>query len=745
MVEVSVGGHRRLLGVHPEYLKVQLRHNKDGGGGSSSSSSSSSSRSSSSSSSSSSRGAVQSSLFEQQREEYDREAEQREEEEEEEEEEEAAIHDRHGAGLGHPHTLPSFYGMPATTAQREAISCASRQEFPLSSSAGEAGRGEGMTGSTSRRRNRWTPDEDTALMRLVEQYGAKRWAEISLHLPERSGNQCRERWHNHLHPDVRKDAWTPEEDSLLFETQVQLGNQWATISQLFPGRTDNAVKNRYYSAIRRRQRHVDSQGRGAANFTATEESDGLPGIVPAPGAAVASAAGGAAGSAGAGGFGAHPCRALRTPVNQSELTAPHDCAGDAQPQMAKSAQTKAHAAANALAVGPVTEPEGDGLASENAEEGEERRASPPVKRPRLDAQAAKVAAATAEAGAGSAGPAAQRPLVIEPVAREPRVQAAAAVVQEGNREGGAQENIVAAALAPAEAPEIAEEEEEEEHEEGQEDGACGVAAAREASNNARRDKSANGATPRIGALYQADLPPLLGQESLSPGRVAYFENRRCWPGGEEPLTSDDEDGGGDDDDADTEDLLMSAHDYHMLLTRDMDTHNNVVEGESHAERARRYREQVDAMPKKDPSSARPWSKKDAARFEEAVHVCEGDFHKIQGWLPYKGVDEIEARYSLYRTWKSRKKDVSTSKAYKNRRSEIRARAEPKVNRMQMFSLLAGVELNLSPTGFHPKCAGLAKVPKGVWFCWKCESQVAILKDKVACYERAIAADATGNA
>eukprot|EP00752_Nemacystus_decipiens_P014963 g13322.t1 len=133
------------------------------------------------------------------------------------------------------------------------------------------------------------------------------------------------------------------------------------------------------------------------------------------------------------------------------------------------------------------------------------------------------------------------------------------------------------------------------------------------------------------------------------------------------------------------------------------------------------------MPKKDPSSARPWSKKDAARFEEAVHVCEGDFHKIRGWLPYKGVDEIEARYSLYQTRKSRKKDVSTSKAYKNRRSEIRARAEPKAcSRCREAGELVLCEGNLCHRGFHPKCAGLAKVPKGVWFCWKCESQVAIL-------------------
>eukprot|EP00752_Nemacystus_decipiens_P014962 g13321.t1 len=50
------------------------------------------------------------------------------------------------------------------------------------------------------------------------------------------------------------------------------------IMQVWGGRTEeiartaNAIKNRYYSTIRRRQKHVDGQGRGAANFTADMES-----------------------------------------------------------------------------------------------------------------------------------------------------------------------------------------------------------------------------------------------------------------------------------------------------------------------------------------------------------------------------------------------------------------------------------------------------------------------------------------
>uniref|UniRef100_A0A8R7NYE8 HTH myb-type domain-containing protein n=1 Tax=Triticum urartu TaxID=4572 RepID=A0A8R7NYE8_TRIUA len=31
---------------------------------------------------------------------------------------------------------------------------------------------------------------------------------IARSLPGRIGKQCQERWHNHLNPDIQRDAWT---------------------------------------------------------------------------------------------------------------------------------------------------------------------------------------------------------------------------------------------------------------------------------------------------------------------------------------------------------------------------------------------------------------------------------------------------------------------------------------------------------------------------------------------------------
>ena len=80
------------------------------------------------------------------------------------------------------------------------------------------------------------------------------WTTIAKRILGRSAKQCRERWSYNLDPDVNKSEWTPMEDRTLVEAQKNVGNKWAMIAGLLPGRTENGVKTRYKSIVRAKQR-----------------------------------------------------------------------------------------------------------------------------------------------------------------------------------------------------------------------------------------------------------------------------------------------------------------------------------------------------------------------------------------------------------------------------------------------------------------------------------------------------------
>ena len=97
----------------------------------------------------------------------------------------------------------------------------------------------------------WRAEEDKILMDWVKKNGAKNWTKCCEVVKGRSGKQCREHWNNSLNPEVKKGKWTTEEDFLIMYFYKKYDGSWKKIINLFEGRTENSIKNRFFSQLRK--------------------------------------------------------------------------------------------------------------------------------------------------------------------------------------------------------------------------------------------------------------------------------------------------------------------------------------------------------------------------------------------------------------------------------------------------------------------------------------------------------------
>ena len=113
--------------------------------------------------------------------------------------------------------------------------------------------GEATSGTVLRKRpDPWTTAEDDIVREHVRTTGAFNWSQVGAKLPNKSGKQCRERWHTQLTPDISRSPWDAREDSILVNAHAQYGNAWSKIAQMLPGRTNVAIKNHWNSTFLRK-------------------------------------------------------------------------------------------------------------------------------------------------------------------------------------------------------------------------------------------------------------------------------------------------------------------------------------------------------------------------------------------------------------------------------------------------------------------------------------------------------------
>ncbi|XP_062207204.1 transcription factor GAMYB-like [Phragmites australis] len=130
-----------------------------------------------------------------------------------------------------------------------------QMDSPVADDGSSGGGSPHRGGGPPLKKGPWTSAEDAILVDYVKKHGEGNWNAVQKNTGLfRCGKSCRLRWANHLRPNLKKGAFTPEEERLIIQLHAKMGNKWARMAANLPGRTDNEIKNYWNTRIKRCQR-----------------------------------------------------------------------------------------------------------------------------------------------------------------------------------------------------------------------------------------------------------------------------------------------------------------------------------------------------------------------------------------------------------------------------------------------------------------------------------------------------------
>ena len=112
----------------------------------------------------------------------------------------------------------------------------------------------------------WRKGEEDLLV-LLKKEGAYKWSQIAKAINHqfhnqvkvRTGKQCKEKWFNHLSPEINRGPWSCKEDLAILLGYLRYGNRWSLVAKSVSNRLESAVKNRVKSLINKEKQLLRGQ------------------------------------------------------------------------------------------------------------------------------------------------------------------------------------------------------------------------------------------------------------------------------------------------------------------------------------------------------------------------------------------------------------------------------------------------------------------------------------------------------